>query len=61
MATGKREMIEPNRGDKRYIRRDENGRFTRDQVSVGRSLAADQRTHAKAGAKPGYGDRGDQR
>jgi len=40
---GKRELIEPNPGDKRYVRRDENGRFTRDQVDVGRSLAADPR------------------
>lgn len=55
----KRELIEPNPGDKRYVRRDENGRFTDDQVDVGRSLAADRRQHAKHDAKPGQGDRGD--
>ena len=55
----KRELIEPNEGDKRYIRRDENGRFTSDQVDVGRSLAADRRQHAKTRAAPGQGDKGD--
>ena len=55
----KRELIEPNEGDKRFIRRDERGRFTEDQVDVGRSLAADRRQHAKTKAKPGEGDRGD--
>lgn len=55
----KRELIEPNEGDKRYVRRDEEGRFTDDQVDVGRSLAADQRQHAKTRSKPGEGDRGD--
>lgn len=56
----KRELIEPNPGDKRFVRRDENGRFTDDQVDVGRSLGADRRQHAKTVAKPGEGDRGDQ-
>lgn len=55
----KRELIEPNPGDKRYVRRDENGRFTDDQVDVGRSLAADQRQHAKTKSRPGHGDEGD--
>ncbi len=57
----KREEIEPHKGDKRYVRRDENGRFTDDQVDVGRSLAADRRQHAKHESKPGQGDRGDRR
>jgi hypothetical protein len=56
---GKRELIEPNEGDKRYVRRDENGRFTSDQVDVGKSLAADRRQHAKTKARPGQGDKGD--
>ncbi len=30
-----------------------------DQVSVGKSLAADRRRKAKTVAKPGYGDQGD--
>lgn len=55
----KRELIEPTPGDKRYVRRDENGRF-KEVVDVGRSLAADRRQHAKTVAKPGEGDRGDQ-
>jgi len=31
-----RELIEPNPGDKRYIRRDDEGKFTEDQVDMGR-------------------------
>ena len=54
-----RELIEPNEGDKRYIRRDENGQFTEDQVDVGRSLTADQRSESKTVSKKGQGDRGD--
>jgi hypothetical protein len=54
-----RELIEPNDGDKRYIRRDENGQFTEDQVDVGRSLSADQRSESKTVSKKGQGDRGD--
>ena len=55
---GKRELLDTGTS-KRYIRRDDQGRFTTDQVDVGRSLAADQRQQAKATAKPGQGDRGD--
>ncbi|HYE45838.1 MAG TPA: hypothetical protein VEA44_08705 [Caulobacter sp.] len=55
-----RELIEPNPGDKRYVRRDENGQF-KEQVDVGKSLAADQRQKAKTKVKPGDGDRGDRR
>ena len=58
MAT-KRELIEPNEGDKRYVRRDENGQFTEDQVDVGRSLSADSRTDAKTVVPKGQGDKGD--
>jgi hypothetical protein len=54
-----RELIEPHQGDKRYVRRDERGRFTEDQVNVGRSLAADRRQHAKTRSRPGHGDEGD--
>ncbi|HET6229507.1 MAG TPA: hypothetical protein VFE05_05455 [Longimicrobiaceae bacterium] len=54
-----RELIEPNPGDKRYVRRDANGRFTKDQVDVGRSLAADTRQHAKSKSRSGHGDEGD--
>lgn len=54
----KREVIEPNPGDKRYARRDDQGRFS-EEVDVGRSLAADRRQHSATPAKPGQGDRGD--
>jgi hypothetical protein len=55
----KRERIERATA-KQYIRRDERGRFTSDQVEVGRSLAADRRTEAKTVVPKGQGDRGDQ-
>ena len=57
----KREMITPHPGDKRYIRRDERGRFTSNQVDAGRSIAQDRRQHAKTVVPPGQGDRGDQK
>jgi hypothetical protein len=56
----KREEIEPNAGDKRYVRRDDQGQF-KSEVDEGRSLAADQRQKAKHTAKPGQGDRGDRK
>jgi hypothetical protein len=56
--TSKRELIEPHKGDKRYVRRDEQGQFKK-EVDVGRSLAADRRQHSGRKAKPGQGDRGD--
>jgi hypothetical protein len=55
----KRELINT-RTDKRYVRRDEEGKF-KESVDVGRSLSADRRQKAKTKAKPGEGDRGDQR
>ncbi|HEY4582954.1 MAG TPA: hypothetical protein VIG88_08835 [Lysobacter sp.] len=54
----KRELIEPNPGDKRYVRRDEKGRF-KEVDDVGRSLSQDRKHHAKTDAGPGQGDRGD--
>jgi hypothetical protein len=56
-----RELIEPNEGDKRYVRRDEQGQFTEEQDDVGRSLSQDRRTHAKTASKKGQGDRGDRK
>lgn len=56
---GKRELIEPNEGDKRYVRRDEDGQFT-EQVDVSRSLRQDVRKDAENEVEPGHGDRGDQ-
>ena len=56
-AGRKRELIDTGR-DKRYVRRDELGRFD-DVVDMGRSLAADRRRTAKKKVRPGYGDQGD--
>ena len=56
----KRELIEPTPGDKRYARRDDDGRFT-EMVDVGKSLAQDQKRQAKHEAPKGQGDRGDRR
>lgn len=57
----KRELIEPHKGDKRYIRRDDQGQFTGDQVDVGKSLAQDRRHAAKTEAPVGQGDHGDRK
>lgn len=56
----KRELIEPHPGDKRYVRRDENGRFT-ESDDVSRSLSQDRKRQAKHSSKKGEGDRGDHR
>lgn len=53
----KRELIDMGR-DKRYIRRDEEGRF-KESDDVGRSLSRDVRRNAKTAAAAGQGDRGD--
>jgi hypothetical protein len=55
----KRELIEP-KSDKRYVRRDTEGRF-KESDDVGRSLAADQRKKAKTEVNPGQGDKGDRK
>lgn len=54
-----RELIDTG-NDKRFVRRDENGRF-KEVDDVGRSLAADRRQTAKTKVPPGQGDRGDQK
>jgi hypothetical protein len=56
----KRELIEPHKGDKRYVRRDEAGRF-KEVDDVSRSLSQDVRRAAKTETKPGQGDRGDRK
>jgi len=53
----KRELIDTGT-DKRYVRRDRQGRFN-ESDDVGRSLAADRRRKAKTVAEPGQGDKGD--
>jgi len=58
-AERKRELIDTG-ADKRYVRRDEQGRFE-ESDDVGRSLAQDIRKHAKTTVKPGQGDKGDQK
>ena len=55
-----RELIEPNEGDKRYVRRDEEGQFT-EQDDVSRSLSQDQRRDAETESKKGQGDKGDRK
>ncbi len=57
----RRELIEPHPGDKRYVRRDDDGRFTSDQVDVGRSLSRDNDQTAKRNNPGGQGDMGDRR
>ena len=54
-----RERIAP-RGDARYVRRDEAGRFD-ESDDVGRSLRADRKVSAKKKVQSGFGDRGDRR
>jgi hypothetical protein len=54
----KRELIEPNPGDKRYIRRDSEGRIE-ESVDLNRSLSQDDKHNSKKTSKPGEGDKGD--
>jgi hypothetical protein len=60
MASRKRELIEPTRGDKRYVRRDAKGRF-KEVDNVSRSLSQDRKRKAKRSAPKGQGDRGDRK
>ena len=57
----KREVIQPDKNDKRRARRDDQGQFTDSQENVGRSLAADRRSKSKTVAPKGQGDCGDQK
>ena len=57
----KRELIEPHKGDKRYVRRDDHGRFTDSQDNVGHSLRKDVRQKAKKSVPSGQGDKGDRK
>jgi hypothetical protein len=56
---GARELIDTGT-DKRYVRRDEKGRF-KESDDVGRSLSQDIKRKAKTKVKSGQGDRGDKR
>jgi hypothetical protein len=55
----KRELIDTGT-DKRYVRRDEQGRFE-ESDDVGRSLSQDVKKSAKTKVKSGQGDRGDRK
>lgn len=55
----KRELIEPTEGDKRYVRRDDEGQFS-ESDDLNRSLSQDDKQDAKKTSKPGEGDKGDQ-
>jgi hypothetical protein len=62
MAGGKRERTDPTPGRKggsRFARRDEQGQFTKDQTSTGRSVSRDRKVQAKQTAPKGMKDRGD--
>ena len=56
----KRETIEPNEGDKRYVRRDEKGQFE-ESDDTGRSLSQDRKREASNESKKGHGDKGDRK
>lgn len=56
-ASSKRQLIDTGT-DKRYVRRDAEGRF-KDVVDVGRSLSQDIKRKAKTKAPKGQGDKGD--
>lgn len=57
----KRELIEPRKEDKRYVRRSAGGQLGKAQDDVGRSLTQDRRRAAKTVAGKGQGDKGDRR
>ena len=56
--TSKRTLIEPRKGDRRYVRRNKKGEF-KSEVNVGPSLAADRRRKSKSKVAKGQGDRGE--
>jgi hypothetical protein len=56
-TAAKRQLINTG-SDKRYVRRDQSGKF-KESDGLGRSLAQDRRRKAKTRTKPGQGDKGD--
>jgi len=56
---GDRELIDTGT-DKRYVRRDEEGKF-KESDDVGRSLSQDVKKAAETEVKSGQGDRGDRK
>ena len=59
MAASKRELIDTG-NDKRYVRRDEQGRFD-EVVDKGRADAQDRKRDAANTTTSGQGDKGDRR
>jgi hypothetical protein len=57
---GKRELIEPHEGDKRYERRDAEGKFS-ESDDMNKSLSQDKKRQAKSIAEKGQGDKGDRK
>jgi hypothetical protein len=57
-SSSKRTLMAP-KGDKRFVRRDEKGRFM-ESDDVSKSLSKDVKQTAKTKVKPGQGDKGDQ-
>jgi hypothetical protein len=55
-----RQLVEPNPGDKRYVRRDAQGRF-KEVDDVSRSSAQDLQRQANTSSKRGQGDKGDRK
>jgi hypothetical protein len=58
-SSSRRELIDTGT-DKRYVRRDDKGQF-KESDDVGKSLSQDIKRQAKTVAKPGQGDKGDQK
>jgi len=59
-TSSKRELIEPKKGDKRFVRRDAAGQF-KESDDVSKSLARDTKQRAVAKVRAGQGDRGDRK
>ncbi len=53
-----RELNEPHKGDKRYVRRDEKGQIE-ESVDVSKSLSQDAKHHAATKKPRNQGDKGD--
>jgi hypothetical protein len=60
IPVAKRELQEPHSGDKRYVRRDAQGRF-KEVDDVGRSSRQDQKRRAENPSKREQGDKGDRK
>ena len=59
-TSSKRELIEPKKGDKRFVRRNAAGQF-KESDDVSKSLSRDTKQRAATKVKAGQGDRGDRK